>query len=246
MKKITIGILGMLVLILFSFPVISQKMTWSTKSKAANELCKKASDHMLNAEFALAYENLSQAVTLDPDFTVALVLMSNLAYGESRTNFMQRALKSAVNKTEGEKLFASLSDPKNTRDINRGIWAKLHEMFPEDPMIGSLYVQTRAMPEERFTAAKDYIKKFSDLPWMYNTIAYYYMNEKKDTAMARKNFEKYIELYPDGYNPYDSMGEYYLNIGDKGNAKKYYSMSLEKYPFNTSSINALEKMKDSK
>ncbi len=40
------------------------------------------------------------------------------------------------------------------------------------------------------------------------------------------------------------MGEYYLTIGDKENSKKYYSMALEKYPFNNSSLTALQKMTD--
>ena len=31
-------------------------------------------------------------------------------------------------------------------------------------------------------------------------------------------FEEYIELYPNGYNPYDSMGEFYYNEGDLENA----------------------------
>src|SRR5689334_15691758 len=104
-------------------------------------------------------------------------------------------------------------------------------MFPDGEIVGSIYVQTRATPEERFAAAQEYIKKFPNQPAMYNTIAYYYMLDKKDNAMAKQNFEKYIALYPDGSNPYDSMGEYYLDTGDTANAEKYYNMSLEKYPF---------------
>lgn len=246
MKKITISILSMLALLLFSFSSISQKkMMWTTKSQAAKDLALKGANHMLNAEFAEGYQNLSEALKLDPDFTVALVLMSNLTVGETKKAFTERALKSSTDKTDGEKLFASLSDPKNTQEKNRDTWAKLHEMFPDGEMIGDLYAQTRATPEEQFAAAQDFIKKFPNHPAMYNTIAYYYMNIKKDTAMAKQNFEKYISLYPDGCNPYDSMGEYYLNTGDMENAKKYYTMALEKYPFNISSINALQKMKDS-
>ena len=36
-------------------------------------------------------------------------------------------------------------------------------------MIGNFYVVTRATPEERFTAAQDYIAKFPDNACMYNT-----------------------------------------------------------------------------
>jgi Tfp pilus assembly protein PilF len=117
-------------------------------------------------------------------------------------------------------------------------------MFPDGGMIGNFYVVTRATPEERFKAAQDYIAKFPKNACMYNTLAYYYMLDKKDMAKAKECFEKYIELYPDGYNPYDSMGEYYLTAGDTENSKKYYTMAVEKYPFSTSSVEALQKIND--
>ena len=126
------------------------------------------------------------------------------------------------------------------------IWAKLHTMFPDGAMLANIYVQTRATPEEQFAAAQEFIKKFPDEASMYNIIAYYYLQNKKDNAMAKQNFEKYISMYPEGSNPYDSMGEFYLDNGDATNAEKYYRMSLEKYPFYNSSLNALQKITDSK
>lgn len=219
-------------------------MSWTTKSKQAKELALSGSSHMMNAEAEQAFTDFSAALKLDPDFTVALVFMSNLTRGEARKMYTERALKSAANKTEGEKLFVTLVNEKNTQEQNREIWAKLHSMFPDGEMIGDRYVQTRATPEERFAAAQEYIAKFPKQPAMYNTIAYYYMLDKKDNEMAKKNLEKYIALYPDGANPYDSMGEFYMNTGDLENSRKYYSMALEKYPFYNSSITALQKIAD--
>ena len=200
----------------------------------------------MNAEFERSYGDFSSALSLDPDFTVALVFMTNLTNGETRKAYAQKALKSAENKTEGEKLFASTVDEKTTPESRREIWAKLHKMFPDGAMLGNIYVQTRATPDEQLMAAQEFIKKFPDQPSMYNTIGYYYMLNKKDNAMAKQNFEKYISMYPDGSNPYDSMGDFYLTTGDTTNSEKYYKLSLEKYPFTTSSLNALQKITDSK
>ena len=234
----------MLIMLFLSMHAISQnkKMTWTTKSKQAKELALSGSSHMMNAESEQAFTDFSAALKLDPDFTVALVFMSNLTRGEARKMYTERALKSATNKTEGEKLFVTLVNEKNTPEQNRDIWAKLHAMFPDGDMIGDRFVQTRATPEERFAAAQEYIAKFPKQPAMYNTIAYYYMLDKKDNEMAKKNLEKYIALYPDGANPYDSMGEFYLNTGDMENSRKYYSMALDRYPFMNSSITALQKI----
>jgi Tfp pilus assembly protein PilF len=245
MKKFIISFICMS-FVLFSVPAMAQQMTWTTKSKEAKSLALAGASHMMNAEFAQAYTDFSSAVKLDPNFMVALVYMANLSYGQTRKDYAARALESTKDKTEGEKLFASTLDPTLKADGRRPIWEKLHKMFPDGKVLANLYVQTRTTPEERFAAAEDYIKKFPDEASMYNTIAYYYMQDKKDNAMAKQNFEKYISLYPDGCNPYDSMGEFYLNTGDTTNAEKYYKMALEKYPFNSSSVDALQKINDAK
>jgi tetratricopeptide (TPR) repeat protein len=247
MKKFSFAIIGMLVLLFSSLTGFSQKktMTWTTKSKAALELAQSGVDHMMNNEFALAYTDFSAALKLDPEFTIPLVFMTNLNAGETSKTYAQRAVKSAVNKTEGEKLFASLADEKMTFENARAVWEKLHTMFPDGAMLGNYYVITRATPEERFAAAQDYLKKFPENGFMYNTLGYYYMN-KKDMENAKKNFEKYVSLHRDGPNAFDSMADYYEHNGDTANARKYYMMALEKYPFFNSSANAIQRMDDAK
>lgn len=248
MKQITASIMSILIMLLLSVQGISQnkKMTWTTKSKAADALASSGVNHLINVELPQAYSDFTAALKLDPNFTPVLVLMSNLTQGETQKVYAQRALKSASNKTEGEKLFASLVQEKNTREDRSNIFTKLHSMFPDGEMLAAFYVRTRATPEERFAAAQEFIKKFPNNAAMYNTIAYYYMQDKKDNEMAKKNLEKYLAMYPEGTNPYDSMGEYYLNTGDTANASKYYTMALEKYPFNHTSLNALQKIADDK
>jgi tetratricopeptide (TPR) repeat protein len=245
MKKKSAALWGMLVLVLLTASGLAQKkmMTWSTKSEKAKEIALKGASHMKNIEFEQAYDDFKTALSLDPDFTVALVFMANLTSGETKKWYSEEAVKSAANKTEGEKLFASIVAAGHTPESNRATWAKLHDMFPDGSMIGAYYAITRATPDEQFTAAQDFIKKFPDDPCMYNMIAYYYMTNKKDTATAKIYFEKYIKLYPEGSNPYDSMGEFYFNTGDMTNAEKYYNMALEKYPFQSSSIDKLKEIK---
>jgi Tfp pilus assembly protein PilF len=222
----------------------TKTMTWTTKSEAAKKLAQEAAEDFMNIERPQAYEKFKKALELDPNFTVALAFMTNLTEGEVRKSYAIKTLKSAENKTEGEKLFASLVNEDMTTEARRDIWEKLRNMFPDGAMLNSFYVITRATPEERFKAAQGFIEKFPDKPWMYNTIAYYYMLDKKDMTKAKECFDKYIKLYPNGYNPYDSMGEYYMTAGDVANAKKYYTMAVEKYPFSTSSVEALQKIND--
>lgn len=219
--------------------VDKKTMTWTTKSAKASELCSEGVNLFFNIEFARAYEKMKAALELDPNHTVALVCMTNLTGGELRKKYMDRAAKSLDGKTAGEKLFASTVAEGTTPEKNRETFAKLHSMFPDGSMLAANYVFTRANPDEQFKACEDYLKKFPDKAWVYNIMAYYYMNQKKDMAKAKAYFEKYLAAYPEGYNPYDSMGEYYFENGDMENSKKYYRMSLERYPFNNSAINKL-------
>ncbi len=248
MKQHFVKLLGIIVFFLFTAQGIAQKktMTWTTKSDQAKELAGKGAFHMMNIEFAQAYDKFLQALELDPDFTVVLTLMTNLTSGNTRKSYSERAMASATGKTAGEQLFVTLAKPDNTNADNQKIWADLYAMFPDGSFIGFLYVITRAAPEEQFTAAQEYLAKFPDQPSIHNILGYGYMQVKKDNASAKEHFEKYVQLYPDGCNPYDSYGEYYFNTGDMENAEKYYRMALEKYPFNSSSIDKLKEIKAAK
>jgi tetratricopeptide (TPR) repeat protein len=224
----------------------NKTMTWTTTSDKSRDLAFEGSTYMRNSEPAQAYEKFKEALDLDPDFTVVLTLMSFITTGETGKDYRARALKSAANKTEGEKLFASVAVRDTTGKTFRDAFTKLHDLFPDGSMIGLYYVFSRATPAEQYTAALDYLKKFPEEPAIYNTLGYMTMQIKKDTAAAKKYFESYIKLYPQGCNPYDSMGEFYFNTGDMANAEKYYNMALEKYPFNISSIDKLKEISDKK
>jgi len=223
-----------------------KKMTWTTKSPAAKELASKGVDRFQNVELPQALDYFTQAVKLDPDFTVALVFMANLTSGSVQKSYQERAVKSAKNKTAGEKLFASIVDRTDTVTKFRDKIAKLHEMFPDGQMLSYFHYWSREKPEERFAAAKAHMAKFPKDAAVHNFLGYYYLSDAKDTVEAKRQFEKYIAMYPDGINPYDSMGEFYMLTGDMENSRKYYALALEKYPFNNSSVNAIQKLDELK
>jgi len=64
-----------------------------------------------------------------------------------------------------------------------------------------------------------------------NTLGYQFLFAGKiDNAL--EIFKKNVELYPDSWNVYDSLGECYAAAGEEGQAHKYYSIALEKAPDN--------------
>ena len=54
---------------------------------------------------------------------------------------------------------------------------------------------------------------------------------KGDMEGAKKAFSEYIDIYPNGYNAYDSMGEFYLKNEIIDDGASMYKKAVENYPF---------------
>lgn len=75
-----------------------------------------------------------------------------------------------------------------------------------------------------------------------NEFGYYLMRHKKDND-ALEVFKLNIELYPKGWNTYDSYGECLLKLNRKDEAANAYKKSLELNPDNEGAKLALDKLK---
>jgi len=66
---------------------------------------------------------------------------------------------------------------------------------------------------------------------------------RKQTADAIRIFQLNVELHPESSNAYDSLGDAYMEVGDKQPAAKNYEKSLELDPKNTNAVERLKKLK---
>ncbi len=78
-----------------------------------------------------------------------------------------------------------------------------------------------------------------------NSLAYQSI-QNNDTAKAIEFFQINIDLYPDSYNVYDSMGEAWMDKGDYKKAIAYYERSLALNPNNQNGKDRIKKMKEKK
>ena len=74
-----------------------------------------------------------------------------------------------------------------------------------------------------------------------NSAGYRLMGQNKLTDAIRV-FQLNVELYPKSWNVYDSLGEAYMNHGDKDLAIQNYQKSLELNPKNRGAVQALGKL----
>jgi len=75
-----------------------------------------------------------------------------------------------------------------------------------------------------------------------NTLGYQLLNTKKYPAAIRV-FQLNIEAYPKSANTYDSLGEAYMDAGDKAQAIAYYEKSLQLNPKNVNGRRMLARLK---
>lgn len=71
----------------------------------------------------------------------------------------------------------------------------------------------------------------------------YRLLSKKQTTGAIRIFRLNVELHPESANVYDSLGEAYMEAGDKGSAARNYQRSLELDPKNRNAMDRLAKLK---
>lgn len=77
----------------------------------------------------------------------------------------------------------------------------------------------------------------------FNRLGYRFIGEDR-IAEAIAVFKLNVEMYPDSWNVYDSLGEGYMIKGDSAQAIKYYQKSLELNPENTNGIEMLKRLKE--
>jgi tetratricopeptide (TPR) repeat protein len=70
----------------------------------------------------------------------------------------------------------------------------------------------------------------------------YLLLHQKRTREAIEIFKLSVEAYPESYNTYDSLGEAYMNNGEKDLAIQNYQKSLQLNPNNRNGIEMLKKL----
>jgi hypothetical protein len=88
---------------------------------------------------------------------------------------------------------------------------------------------------------EDYLGHHKGLEGVINTMGYRYLRNE-DFVDAIKIFTLNVELFPDSWNVYDSLGEAYMEGGNRELAIQFYEKSLELNPENTNGAKMLKRL----
>lgn len=73
-----------------------------------------------------------------------------------------------------------------------------------------------------------------------NQIGYLLLEDYPEAAL--EVFRLNVDLYPESFNPYDSLGEAYMKMGEKDLAIINYAISLQYYPGNKHATEMIQKL----
>lgn len=219
-------------------------INWQGDNEIANHLTSRGIGHWMNIEQEKAYVLFEEAVNVDSSLFACHTALAMMSWGDKREYHKTMAKKYVEGKSETSKLFVSLLDlPRDSTAANarREIWAKMHEIS-NGPFIHLRYAMSRADRIESIDELDKLEAILSEIGWqpnyVYNMKGYFKYLEG-DLEGGTQEIEKYLAMYPDGYNPLDSRAEFYLFAEDTVTAIEYYRKAREKFPFAISAQNSL-------
>lgn len=231
---------------------------WSNGNELHDEMIYSGINHFLNVEREKAYVFFEKAIKIDSASFGAHAMLSTLSLPNSEKQELhyQLAKKHSENKNENSKRFVSLLELKSENG-KRGIWGfdkekndiweKMYESEPRGKFIQFYRASTNPDLNERIKNLEEVKEAWGEpnnAP-VINFLGYlYYRNGDKEKS--EESFKRYLELYPDGYNSLDSMAEFFMFEKNYEEAKKYYEMVLNIFPYSTSARSSLNKIKEMK
>ena len=210
----------------------------SSASPEAYRLYSNGVDAFNNARWADAANLLEQAVAIDPEFAQAylnLALVHQwLGNSESAETYLRKSAGHVERLTEREQLLiqAELARLEGRSAEAARLLDQLVERFPALDSSYPLAMQLYGVfdsplqdPAKMVSIAEVGVKALPGSRSLLNIYAYALMGAGR-LADAGRELEKLARIAPREPNPYDSLGELHLVIGDPDKAVEFYSRAL--------------------
>lgn len=247
-KKILITLL-VFIMSCSTSTVPGKYIQWMGENEIANNYVSKGMFHWYNVEWEKSYSFFTGALEEDSTLFAPHVVLAWLSDGETKKMHTEKANQLVKGKNENSQLFVSileLSGSENAIKRNE-LWLKMHEIEPDGGFIHYMYAWTIQDRQERINEFEKFLQQEKDNGDNYfhilNALAYAYYNID-EKAKAKEYLDEYARVYPTGYNPQDSMGEYFYNEKDYKTAFVHYEKALDQYPMANSAINKVKELKE--
>ncbi len=206
---------------------VSNKVPITASTEEARDAFIEGRALLSDLHFTESKPFFERAVALDPDFTMAYVLLATASQNASEFfSAVENAEASASGASAGEQLIvdAVVAASRNDQTGQADALATLLALYPDDERVhnrlGNYY-----NGQQNFAQAIEHYERAVAINPGYATAfnALGYAHRSSDHLdEAKMAFEKYVELIPDEANPYDSYAELLMEMGQ-------YDESIENY-----------------
>lgn len=208
------------------------KVPVTTSSVAARDMYEKGLALADDLHIVEANEMFSQAVDADAGFAMGhfMLALTSQTAGEF-FDATGKAKEFAAQATEGEQLYIKslVAQSENDQATQREALDKLVSMYPKDERT-HMQMGNYLFGQQDFAGAVEHLTHASainpDFAGAYNMLGYSHRSlDNLDDAKAA--FAKYVELIPDEANPYDSLAELMMEMGDYEGSIANYRKALD-------------------
>jgi serine/threonine protein kinase/tetratricopeptide (TPR) repeat protein len=181
-----------------------------------------------------------KAVAIDSMFATAYSRLASeyrlLLKDQEAREAIDKAVEHISHTNERERYYIQFEKARSNGlkdEAKKFLWEWI-EKYPDDKIahfkLGYHYAREHRMYEEAINQYKRVLDLDPDFRDVYNRLGYAYahLGMKKE---AMEYMAKYVSLAPDKVNPYDSIGELYMNLmGDYDNAEKAFLKAYQMQP----------------
>ncbi|MBN2381307.1 protein kinase [bacterium] len=206
----------------------------SLRWKTANELFQRAIE--LDPNFAMAQFELSRlhkmfAPLMDSQNTQDLreKVLANIDRLPERQKLLVQSVYALERETEDYLVKSPLPSPDKARELLETLISKYPDEEEAYILLAALYSDHYGDPKKGLDILHKGVLEMPKSGPIRNHYAYFLQATGQHTE-AFQSLQVYLEVDPDEPNPYDSLGEAYLKIGQPEKAVDYYTRAIELDP----------------
>ena len=206
---------------------------WTSESDEAKSAFNMGMWQLYNLEWEQANESFSSAIEQDESFAIAYAmrarthfLMQNQSSGAEDLDI---AVSMSINASaEEKKIILSLYNDNQlgTSSFNRVV-ERLVVRYPDDSFLKmeSIFAtMSNIGPDMIIRIGKDLYTMNPNFTPALNIMGYAYM-QKDEMDLAKETLQEQVRRQAGKANPYDSLGDYYLEVNNNATALKYFEQS---------------------
>ena len=208
-------------------------MQWSSDFEEAKNLFNQGMWQLYNLEWEEADDSFSSAIEIDDSFALAYAMKARVSYFQQDEESMKEELDIAVSmsissSSEEKKMIMSLSNDlkDGTNTFNRVI-ERLVRKYPDSSFLRfeTVFATINDIgPDAILRRAMGLYEMNPNFTPALNIMGYAYL-QKSELDNAKNSFQEQVRRQSAKANPYDSLGDYYLEVKDNEMALKYFKQS---------------------